>query len=139
VELLGDNRNVFAEVYADEAAIGRIAAEHFLARGFKHFAYFSFGNAWWAKRRYESFARTLELFGHPCHLLPGMLTGKMTAHPEWKDAYEEPLKQWLDKLPKPIAIFGTNDLQAMHLLHACKGKDLRNDMTDLIHEFSVRQ
>ena len=43
------------QIHSDHAAIARLAAEHLIERGFRHFAYFGFPVFEWSVRRQESF------------------------------------------------------------------------------------
>ncbi len=57
--------NAFCMV-TDQVAIGRMAAEHFLERGFKQFAYCGFDDMTWSRQRGQNFGRTIEQFGYRC-------------------------------------------------------------------------
>ena len=43
------------QIHSDHAAIARLAADHLIDRGFRHFAYFGFPVFEWSVRRQESF------------------------------------------------------------------------------------
>ena len=45
------------QIHSDHAAIARLAAEHLMDRGFRHFAYFGFPVFEWSVRRQEAFGR----------------------------------------------------------------------------------
>ena len=53
-------------VRSDDSAIGSMAAEHLLERGFRRFGYCGFRNEAWSARRQEAFARRLAESGFSC-------------------------------------------------------------------------
>ena len=113
-------------VYYDNERIGRMAAEHFLERAFKHVAYLNCGNYWMEVERMPIFRRTLEAAGCHYHEIPyyqcfpllarGPLRSHQRAH-EW-------LVKTLRELPKPLGIAASTDDLACRLLRACDDADL---------------
>lgn len=124
IELLGDEIKHKAEVYTDEVSIGRMACEHFLECGLRNFGFISFGNVWWARRRCEAFSRYLSLYGHSCHIYPGVKKDSKSSFSFGNDMQERSTKKWLLELPRPIGVFATNDWHARHVLHACRNLGL---------------
>ena len=59
VELLGEKADLPAKVHCDNAAVGRMAADHLLDCGLKHFGFFAFGEAWWIAMFREGFRQVL--------------------------------------------------------------------------------
>src|SRR4030042_436139 len=55
-------------VVTDDPAVGRTAAEYFLERGFRRFAFCGFNDAIWSQRRGESFRRTVTEAGFEAYL-----------------------------------------------------------------------
>ena len=53
------------QIHSDHAAIARLAAEHLLERGFRHFAYFGFPVFEWSVRRHDAFAACVRAAGCP--------------------------------------------------------------------------
>ncbi len=53
------------QIHSDHAAIARLAAEHLMDRGFRHFAYFGFPVFEWSVRRQESFTKHVLAGGPP--------------------------------------------------------------------------
>ena len=47
------------QIHTDHAAIARLAAEHLLERGFRHFAFFGFPVFEWSVRRQDAFAQRI--------------------------------------------------------------------------------
>ena len=59
------------QVHADHAAIARLAAEHMLERGFRHFSFFGFPVFEWSVRRRDAFAQRIRDAGCRFHDGPG--------------------------------------------------------------------
>ena len=53
------------QIHSDHEAIARLAAEHLLERGFRHFAYFGFPVFEWSVRRHDAFAACVRARGRP--------------------------------------------------------------------------
>ncbi|MCA9070768.1 MAG: substrate-binding domain-containing protein, partial [Planctomycetaceae bacterium] len=55
------------QIRSDDAAIGRMGAEHLLERGFRRFGYCGFKGEAWSQRREEAFVQTVrERANAPC-------------------------------------------------------------------------
>lgn len=110
-----------ARVYYDNLKIGRMAAEHFLQRGFKHIAYLNGGDYWLEQERIPEFRKTVEEAGAKFHEIEyyknfppsskGTLQDHLDAH-QW-------LTRMMVELPKPLGIAITADDVASKLLQAC--------------------
>jgi LacI family transcriptional regulator len=55
-------------VETDDVAITRMAAQHLLSRGFKHFAFCGDNRYNWSRWREEEFERIIKAAGHPCSI-----------------------------------------------------------------------
>ena len=51
------------QIHGDHAAMARLAAEHLMERGFRHFAYFGFPVFEWSVRRHDAFAACVSAAG----------------------------------------------------------------------------
>jgi LacI family transcriptional regulator len=102
-------------IMTDQAAISRMAAEHFLERGFKRFAYCGY-DLMWSQRRGQSFGKTIEEAGYPCFFYQP----PKTKRPRTPDQEQAIIGQWLQSLPKPIALMASNDDRSQDVLAACK-------------------
>lgn len=113
-------------VLYDNKTIGRLAAEHFLERGFRHIAFFNFGNWWMETERRPSFRRTVEAGGARYHEIPYYRHFSMV-NPSTA-AEEEAALQWLvatlRDMPKPVGIFVSTDELAITALRACTAAGL---------------
>ena len=105
---------------SDSPAIGRLAAEYTIGRGFVNFAFVGeVTGINWSVGRQNAYVARLKENGHACHIYP--LPPK-TAR-EWS-AERPRLCDWLRKLPKPVALFAANDPRALQVLDACLIADI---------------
>jgi len=105
-------------VDVDHEAVGAMAAEHFLGRGFRHFGYFGIRGASYSERREHSFCRRLAEEGHTASICYGDYINQVPTVKSWKSLDRE-ASNWLRKLPKPVAIFACNDIPARTLADTC--------------------
>ena len=111
-------------VAADSRAIGKMAAEHFMSRGFKHFAFYEHSRMPGERTRREGFEATLKSKGHSLHII-GVCRGQgMGEHLTPSDAYIELGKQ-LSHLPKPVAVLAEFDDRAIEVMDAALDAGLR--------------
>jgi len=117
-------------VVTDNDAIGRMAADYFLGRGFRCFAYCGFEEMYWSKQRGKSFCRKVTEAGGKMHVYrPPMRRKKpWTEENEWS-----PLVHWLRSLPRPTALLACNDDRGRQVLAACETPELKvpNDIAIL--------
>lgn len=111
-------------VEGDSELIGRLAAEHFLERGFRHFAWAPFLDDVVNAERYRGFANRLDRDHATCHLLPPADTrhSSPTNH-NWA-ARRKRLVRELRSLRKPLAVFAYNDCVAADIIDACEDAGL---------------
>ena len=105
-----------AHVVTDSEAAGRLAAEHLLGCGFKHFAFCGPNYIRWSAARRESFHKHLRQFGWKVHFFNAPAEGHKTS---WKNEHSI-MGRWLKSLPKPVGVMACNDDYAHHLVEACK-------------------
>ncbi len=100
----------------DNVQIGRMAAEHFLERGYRVFAAYSLETERFFEERVNTFVCELKAKGFPCEVLPEK---KSDTAEDWEKSQLR-LMNWLSQLPKPVAIFAANDQLGVRLLEACR-------------------
>jgi LacI family transcriptional regulator len=113
-------------IYYDNALTGRMAAEHFLERGFKHIAYLNRGNYWMERERIPSFRQTIEAGGSQYHEIPYykcFLTTSSLPLQDYQRAHQWLMKA-LRELPKPVGIALSSDNVSLQLLQACDDANL---------------
>lgn len=109
-----------ANVVTDSAAIGRMAAEHLLACGFRYFAFCgvketTLEQTVWSRLREESFSRRIGEAGFKCHSYNASLFCD-------GDIWQERLamSRWLLSLPRPVGLMACNDDCGAQVMEACK-------------------
>lgn len=110
----------FPRVLEDHAHAAGMVAEHFLSRGFKHFAFYSDADNWSYAERGHGFQQALKRVSHDCEWLPWYRSPDYRAdRDQWKRK-----RSWLaaqmKRLPKPLAVFAANDEQALDVLESCE-------------------
>ncbi len=103
---------------SDDHAIGQLAAEHLLARGFRSFAFCGFTSHAWSRRRYEGFVAALERQGQFHGVYESPWRGGQYS-PSWAKE-QSAIGRWLEKLPRPLGVLACNDLRGQHVLAACQ-------------------
>jgi len=104
------------KIRPDNVAIGHLAAEHFLERGFRHFGFTGFSNDNWSCERRDGFAEALQLAGRKCDIYDVNYPGDVT--PAWDLDQISGLSDWLKRLPKPCGVMACFDLRAQQILTA---------------------
>jgi LacI family transcriptional regulator len=87
-----------------DGAIGRMAAEHLLERGFQSFGCCGFTDEHWSARRRQGFLAEVDHAGCKCSIYESPRAGLKV----WKSDQTR-LIDWIRSLPKPVGIFATND------------------------------
>lgn len=115
----------FARVLQDHAHTARLVAEHFLARGFKHFAFFSDSDNWSFEERGRAFMAALRAAGRGCEWLVWRAPARQRGgRREWS-LRRSWLAARLRRGPKPLAVFAANDQLALDVLETCEASGLR--------------
>jgi LacI family transcriptional regulator len=105
-------------VEGDSEMIGRLAAEHFLERGFRNFAWASMLDDILSAERCRGFTNRLAKEGFTCRRLPSADTTL-----DWSSR-RKLLIQQLKLMPKPLAVFCFNDCVAADIIDACNNAGL---------------
>jgi LacI family transcriptional regulator len=114
----------FPRIGVDEAAVGRLAASHFLDRGLRHFAFLGNPGYYYSNEREAGFRRALVGAGHSVarfHLRPA---GSLAAR-NYPWALDGKLRRWLLALPRPVGLFASNDVCGSQLSETCHEVGLR--------------
>lgn len=96
-------------------ATGRMAADYFLDRGFRSFAYCGYEGTVWSEERCRGFRQRISERGEDCPF--SLFTDQLTDEP-WQ-TNDLKLLNWLRSLPHRTAIFCCDDRQASMVLSAC--------------------
>jgi LacI family transcriptional regulator len=105
-------------VGVDDHACGCLAADHFLERGLRHFAFAGHRDHAYSLRRETGFRQTIESKGlrvdcyYERRQRPFDPMGRL-----W--ALDKRIQRWIRALPKPVGIFAPNDLWGVQLTEVC--------------------
>ena len=111
-------------VAADNRMIGRVAAEHFIERGFRRCLWVPFRDDVPNRERREGFFATLARAGIRSAELPVTAWAGGTGGTDWA-ARRRIVSDELLRLPKPLAVFCYNDCVAADIIAACDQQGLR--------------
>jgi LacI family transcriptional regulator len=111
-------------IYSDHRAIGRLAAQHLLERGFHNFGFCGYqgkemrktGGENWAAGRRDGFVETLRAAGMTCAVRESAWELRYARPYEMEQAK---LLAWLQSLPKPAGVMTCNDYRGQQVLDAC--------------------
>ena len=106
-------------VETDDAEIARLAAEHLLERGFKHFGFCGDERFNWSAWREEQFRARIAAAAQTLHVFepPPAAAGDVAAE-------AAALRRWVTELPKPVGIMAAYDTRGQQVLDACRGAGL---------------
>jgi LacI family transcriptional regulator len=118
-------------VGSDEEQIGRLAAEHFLERGFRHFAFFGYSQVTHSRARGAAFRARLAEAGFSCEAIwksnPNHLVSGIPFVKE-----DTRILPWLRSLPKPVAVLAATARIGFEILEIC-----REEHIPVPHEVAV--
>ena len=106
----------FPRVTLDLAASARLAADHFLERGFRHFGYFNLEGLTYVSTHREAFMKRVKEGGGNSFTFA--VKPQAGAEPDWRLDLTE-LGKWLKSLPKPTGIVCWNASAAREVIFAC--------------------
>lgn len=110
-------------VEIDHAAVGRIAADHFIHSGFRNFGYFGSKSAGFSVQREAGFREQLAKSGFTCSAHHAEYLPRPSPSDSWTEV-DAGVRRWLLELPKPVAIFASNDVPARELAEICRVLEL---------------
>lgn len=116
----------FMRADANHEAIGEQAAEFFLSRGFKNFAFFGFQDAAFSDARCAGYVQRLVKAGATCQIFRSETVSYSTIFAESTQSPRRPeaLIRWLQALPDRTALFCANDIRAYQALRAAENADI---------------
>ena len=112
------SKKEYYDIGTDEDALGEMAANYFLERGFDSFACFLPKSIWWAEMRLTGFTKALEKRGFSCSVFRVGSTMKapyLLRTPRMIDGFYA----WLAGLPKPCALLAGTDVYGKCVLDTC--------------------
>ena len=112
--LMGDQLRVLQ----DDAACGRMAAEHFLSLGFENFLTVGKKNRTFFRDRIQSFTEAL---GDRARVIEHAWIGESLAY----TSLRRPIEAVMKKVPKPMAIFAPSDVTCVHVMQSAMALGLK--------------
>jgi len=114
VDVLGAvPRLPFPLVHVDNNAIARMAAEHLVERGLRHFGFFGIKGQNWSEQRYAEFcAAVASLQRKPCEVPLYELSFNAARTRSW-ERVENKLARWIAALPKPTGVLVCSDQRGL--------------------------
>lgn len=107
-------------VVGEDEAIGRMAAKHFISRGFQNFAFFGPREPHFARRRFQGFRDAVTEAGFGVH---GSPEPKELWATDWFYQLEH-TAEWLSGMDRPVAVLVPFDVVGHMVLQACMQADL---------------
>lgn len=102
--------DVFPRVVCDDVAIGRVAAEHLLERGLRHFGYFTVSAGLpFSRGRGLGFRAELEEGAFECELGEFALNASIYSPVATPQPEHQPVVAWLRSIPKPCGVLACRD------------------------------
>ena len=108
----------FPRVGLDDEPIGRLAAEHLVGRGLRHFAFVGHADHGYSVRREAAFRRWVGRAGHPVDSYHEENAEFNPRGRLW--ALDRRVRTWLTGLPRPVGMFACNDVWGVQLAEACR-------------------
>ncbi len=110
----------FPRVLVDHDQCARLAAEHFLSRGLKNFAFYSDRDNWAYEENGRAFVRVVSEAGHSCNWLRWHRSPDFSSDQfQWRHK-----RKWLaaelKRAPKPLALYTATDEHALEVLEICE-------------------
>jgi LacI family transcriptional regulator len=122
----GDMSVTLPRVATDDLAVGRMAAEYFLDKGYTDFAYAGMAKQDFSNLRKQGFVERLAAAGRSCHISPREDWFPTAGNPgQQQQEMNRDIGEWLSSLPHPIALFACNDIRACHMVYGCEAMGLR--------------
>jgi LacI family transcriptional regulator len=117
----------FPSIRSDEQAVGRLAAEHLIDRGFRRFGFCGYNGTDWSDLRRLGFEKRVTEAGFACQTFENPMQARSAGTTEYEEhgaRYEKELKRWLESLPKPFGLMACNDSRGRQVLNCCRESGL---------------
>jgi LacI family transcriptional regulator len=104
-------------VETDDRAVAKLAVDHLIERGLRHFAFCGDSRYTWSRYRQAYFEELVGLAGFECSSFnpePSHHLGKEYGA----------IAQWLAKLPRPRGVMACYDSRAHHVLDVCRNEGI---------------
>jgi LacI family transcriptional regulator len=102
----------------DDVVIGRLAADHLLDRGLRHFAFVGQPHQGYSRRREAGFRRRVAAAGFRLSRYHEPRTAFDPRGRLW--ALDEAVRRWVGSLPRPVGVFTCNDVWGVQISEVCR-------------------
>lgn len=110
----------FSNLTGDYTGTGRMAAQFFIKRRFRNFAFYGNKDVIWSLERGEGFRKEIEkMGGNYFYFESENLNGE-----QWGTSHAK-LDEWLFSLPKPVGLFACDDSFALQVSEICMINNIR--------------
>ena len=109
-----DRNKAVSNLTGDYFNTGVMAAKFFLNRGYRNFAFYGFKGAIWSRERADGYSHEIEKQGYKL----AILENDNKDREEWSYNHTV-LGNWLQSLPKPVALFACDDHFALQISETC--------------------
>ena len=104
-------------ISSDMGAIGRMATEHLLERGFRNIAFCGFSGELWSNDRLAGVIEAVGGADHLCGTFHSPIDDIRQSN--WQVARTK-MCEWIETLPRPLGIIAANDVHGYHVLDSCR-------------------
>ena len=108
-------------IVTDDQAVGAMAADYFVDRGFKHMVYYGMAARHWSAMRWRGFQKRAQDRGAAVQHFDRP-TGPTNHQAGF---FPCPVAQWIHSLSHPTAVFAGDDLLGAELLYTCQLLDIK--------------
>lgn len=110
-----ERSDYFSNLTGSYTDTGVMAAQYFLQKRFKNFAFYGNKGVIWSQERALGFKNEVEKHGGAFSIFET----ESLSDEQWGASHDE-LDKWLISLPKPVAIFACDDTFALQISQICK-------------------
>jgi LacI family transcriptional regulator len=111
----------------ENSVVSSLAVEHFMQRGFRHYAFCGFAGANYSDVRSRAFQEQLTQHGLDCAIYqpPEFSQNAQSIELEKRGLlFQDHLARWIKSLPRPVGIMACNDIRGQQVMNACRRLDL---------------
>ena len=115
-------------ISTDSRRVAKLAFEYLSNKQFESFAFFGLTEARWTRDRLKYFSDFVSQSGNALHIFKGkpihVANNLISFAKLWIDTTlkrgQQDLVEWLEQLPKPVAVLASCDILGFHLSHVAK-------------------
>lgn len=109
-----------SRVRADYYGMGKKAAEFFLKKGFKNFAFYGIKSVWYSRETFRAYADVLNQYGYEAQLYEAPSGVSV----DWSFT-NDGLEKFLVDLPEQTALLAAHDPRAVEVLQVCSKMNIK--------------